>query len=411
MDLHHNLFYSYRGPIPDEGARERQLENNVTKALVNTLRLGGESVWRPFLVELGVAEAAQAEFLLQRSDLPSGPASLKKQRVLLGISSTPSNSPHAPTSDEIYASVPDAWIYGDGFAVLVESKVVGGFVEGQMHSHIARLRANGNASPSVDLKTWRDLHRFFRALRCQLSGVPAFLVDQFIEYLEYSELSGFTGFRREHFDYFLTHDDEEARHWVKSQVEDLAQRLQKCLLAIDSFYESWDMGTLYQSASYCWVAFGPANGGYRKKTHQSIAMSSDGVRVFVNAELKPAADRIKQVLRQKPESVRAALHDIHKTEPFDLVLEERIQKQASIYDYTPKMRLHSSLIIDDTVGGPAWTAFVDTVLTLPLPYVRIERLLKPSTLLDASSSSDDAAIEIIAEAMRRNHGLVQMLNM
>ena len=58
MDLHHNLFYGYRGPISDEGARERQLENNVTKALVNTLRLGGEPVWRPFLAELGVPDAS-----------------------------------------------------------------------------------------------------------------------------------------------------------------------------------------------------------------------------------------------------------------------------------------------------------------------------------------------------------------
>lgn len=113
MDLHHNLFYGYRGPMSDEGAREWQLENNVTKALINTLRLGGEPVWRPFLAELGMPEASQAEFLLQKTDLPSGPASLKNRRVLLGISSTPSSWHHADTSSETYASVPDAWIYGD----------------------------------------------------------------------------------------------------------------------------------------------------------------------------------------------------------------------------------------------------------------------------------------------------------
>jgi len=49
MDLHHNLFYGYRGPSTDDRDRERQLENNLTKALVNTLRLGGEAVWRGFL--------------------------------------------------------------------------------------------------------------------------------------------------------------------------------------------------------------------------------------------------------------------------------------------------------------------------------------------------------------------------
>ena len=193
-------------------------------------------------------------------------------------------------------------------------------------------------------------------------------------------------------------------------MEHLAQRLQKRLVEIDGFYESWDMGVLRKSDSYCWVAFGPGNGSYRKVTHQSITLSSDGIRVFVNAELKPAADRIKKVLGQKPELVYAALQQLHETEPFDLVLEERVQKQAMLYDYTPKMRLHSSLITDESVGSPAWTAFIDTVLKLPLPYLRIERLVKPATLLGVSSGHEDASIESIANAMRQNHGIVQMLN-
>ena len=71
MDLHHNLFYAYRGSNTDEADRDRQLENNLTKALINTLKLGGESVWRPFLAKLGIAGAPR-DFLLQRRDLPGG---------------------------------------------------------------------------------------------------------------------------------------------------------------------------------------------------------------------------------------------------------------------------------------------------------------------------------------------------
>ena len=72
MDLHHNVFYSYRGPITDADARERQLENNLTKALVNTLSLGGDAVCRAFLAEIGIPDARRAKLLLQRRDLPSG---------------------------------------------------------------------------------------------------------------------------------------------------------------------------------------------------------------------------------------------------------------------------------------------------------------------------------------------------
>src|SRR4051812_16856162 len=86
VDLHHNLFYSYRGPSPDEADRERQLENNLTKALINTLSLGGDAVWRPFLGDLGLGGVQRVEFLLQRRDLPCGGAANKRHRILLGIS-------------------------------------------------------------------------------------------------------------------------------------------------------------------------------------------------------------------------------------------------------------------------------------------------------------------------------------
>src|SRR4051812_44149151 len=81
VDLHQNLFYSYRGPSLDEADRDRQLENNLTKALINTLSLGREAVWVPFLAELGLGDAQRVEFLLQRRDLPCGGAANKRHRV------------------------------------------------------------------------------------------------------------------------------------------------------------------------------------------------------------------------------------------------------------------------------------------------------------------------------------------
>ena len=36
VDLHHNLFYSYRGLNADIADRDRQQENNVTEALIRT---------------------------------------------------------------------------------------------------------------------------------------------------------------------------------------------------------------------------------------------------------------------------------------------------------------------------------------------------------------------------------------
>jgi polyribonucleotide nucleotidyltransferase len=65
VDLHENVFYGYRGPVADADARERQLEDDLTKALVNTLSLGGEGVCRAFLADIGIPDARDAWFLMR----------------------------------------------------------------------------------------------------------------------------------------------------------------------------------------------------------------------------------------------------------------------------------------------------------------------------------------------------------
>lgn len=408
MDLHHNIFYSYRGPDTVGVDRDRQLENNLTKALINTLSLGGEAVWRPFLGDLGLANATGAKFLLQRRDLPSGSAVTRPDRVLLGISKKRSAwVPDGSVGADAYEGVPDAWIYGDKFAVLVESKVNDGdFSQGQMQAHLARLRSIEPKPPEITLKTWGQLHGLFGNLLPRLTDVSSrLLVRQFIEFLEYSGMSEFTGFRLDHFHYFLLHDDEDARRWIREQVEYFAIHVLASLRKLAPFYEAYDVGNLKATDSYCWVAFGPRGGAYRRVTHQTMSLTSDGLRVFVNTELKAATDRFKSVIKGSPAAFRAALQQLHAWEPFELVLEERVQRQASLYDYTPKMRLHSSLLVEAT-GDVAWEAFAQTAQLLPLPYLRIERLVPPPTLMPDPVK----AVRHVVEILQHNDAVVQLLN-
>jgi hypothetical protein len=413
MDLHHNLFYSYRGPVSDEADRDSQLENNVTKALINTLKLGGEAVWRPFLAKLGVTDVKGAQFLLQRRNLPSEPAARKSNRVLLGISKKESHwSPGAGTEGR-HGGVPDAWVYGDRFAILVESKVNDAdFSPEQMERHYERLCSTEHRPPKVVLRTWREIHGFFHRLLPNLTDDSQLLVEQFIQFLEYSDMSGFTGFRREHLNYFVLHDDDEARRWIGEQVQDFAERVRSQLHKVDPFYKVYDRGNLKPTSSHCWVAFGPANPGYRKLTHQTISLGSNGLKVFVNTELKPAANRLKAVLKhsQSMEALRAALHVLHASEPFELVLEERILERPRVLKETLKMRLHSSLLADEAVGDVAWKAFVETVHRLPLPYMHIDRRVPPKELLELSEGDASAAVQHVVAILKTNHAIVKLLN-
>lgn len=411
MDLHHNIFYSYRGPDTVGADRDRrQLENNLTKALINTLSLGGEAVWRPFLSELGLANATGTKFLLQRRDLPSGSAATRRDRVLLGISKK--KSAWVPDggvgTDGAYEGVPDAWVYGEKFAVLVESKVNDGdFSQGQMQAHLARLWSIEPKPPEIILKTWGQIHCLFSRLLPSLPDKSSqqLLVKQFIEFLEYSSMSEFTGFRLDHFHYFLLHDDEDARRWIREQVKYFAIDVLASLQKSAPFYEAYDIGNLKLADSYCWVAFGPRGRAYRRVTHQTMSLASDGLHVFVNTELKSATDRLKSVLKRSHAVFRAALQQLHAWEPFELVLEEKVKRQASLYDYTPKMRLHSSLLVEAT-GDVAWEAFAQTTQLLPLPYLRIERLVRPPTLM----ADPVKAVQYVVEILQRNDAVVKLLN-
>jgi len=409
MDLHHNLFYSYRGPNADDADRDRQLENNLTKALINTLEFGGETVWRPFLATLGIAGVAP-DFLLQRRDLPGGAAN-KRYRVLLGISKQESAWSPCAGGQTTYESLPDAWVYGNGFAVLVESKVNGDFSPGQMEAHYRRLGPKESTPPIIKLTTWKQIHGLFcRFLPILTDNVSRLLVEQYIEFLEYSGMSGFTGFRREHFDYFVLHDDDDARRWVLEQVGDFAKNVLAIIRKLAPFfYDDYEIGTLKRTDSYCWFAFGP-RGTYRNVTHQSMSLEANGLRVFVNTELKGATDRLKSVVRQSGNDFRDALQNLHLYAPFELVLQERTQRQASLYDYTRKMCLHSSMLADVNTQDVAWNAFSQTVQQLPLLQLSIERLVPPLKLLELSKGDPPEAIEYVAEILKRNHAIVDLLN-
>jgi len=141
-----------------------------------------------------------------------------------------------------------------------------------------------------------------------------------------------------------------------------------------------------------------------------MSLAADGLRVFVNAELKPATDRLKSVVRNSGQALRAAFRDLHRFKPFDLVLEERVQRQARLFDYTPKMRLHSSMLAGQATSEVAWNVFAQTVELLPLPYLRIERLVPASTLGEPSKSDPPEVVQGIVKMLQSNHVVVKLLN-
>ena len=84
-DFHHNIFYYYRGTRQSNREREQQLENNTTKALINTLEHCNSSVAFKFLRWLDIVATSHIEFELQKATIGRGNVDNKSQRLLLGL--------------------------------------------------------------------------------------------------------------------------------------------------------------------------------------------------------------------------------------------------------------------------------------------------------------------------------------
>ncbi len=211
-DFHHNIFYYYRGARQADSEFERQLEDNTTKALINTLEHCSQTVSQRFLKWLGIDANGKTNFELQRKTIGETKIKGKSERLLLGL--IPMQIERQPTSENISAredSRPDAWIYGDNFVVLIESKVVGNLDSNQMLYHIQKLQVDPNHQVRSEVRKWADVHRFFVGILPELSDSNKWLVTQFIQYLEWISMAEFTGFKPEVFDYLIAHDDEEIR--------------------------------------------------------------------------------------------------------------------------------------------------------------------------------------------------------
>jgi len=216
-DFHRNVFYYYRGAQRSNKDRDSQLENNTTKALINTLDHCGDAVALRFLDWLGIETAGQVKYELQKETI--GDIGNKSQRLLLGI--VPAKEEDNPCAEGVAAGsrgIPDAWLYGDDYAVLIESKVMGSLEPGQMRKHLHKLQAGTAQQPEYKVRTWAQVHRFFKALPNEIKDVTdldTWLIGQFTQYLEWRGMAEFAGLEQGMFDYFRPDSrDDGDRQWV-----------------------------------------------------------------------------------------------------------------------------------------------------------------------------------------------------
>ncbi len=250
-DRHLNVFVPYRA---------HDLDYNVTRAVVSTLRWARPDLAREFAAELCGVEAAAAGPLGYQFDLHAcdyedfDPAKVRHQ-VVLGVSvegriaeglpsldaldrdavfavlhaATPAEAKLAElrrllarpelTLDEAdtlahtleeleQGSLPDGWVFSPeaSVCVLIEAKLQRLLDRTQLARYAEVYFEKGLAPEHLVLRTWADVARFFAARRGDLDPLTAFLCRQLHDYLDVLGLAGFGGFKPYDFDPDAAHE-------------------------------------------------------------------------------------------------------------------------------------------------------------------------------------------------------------
>jgi len=224
-------------------------------------------------------------------------------------------------------------------------------------------------------------------------------------------MNGNGGLEVQIFDYFIKHDDKNVRKLVLDTVEALAVKVRSQLNTISPFYQDFDIGNLASKADNCWVAFGPRKNKYRKWAHQTISINSQGIDIFVNIETKPATDRLKEKINEERQTFRKMILDLIFNLPLTIQVEERINRQASIYDYHLIARIESKYLKDPIVGLRSLEYLEYLLDKITFPYLTVRKHIDRDAVLNLlEKDRGNNLITHILNIMRSFHPFVKFIN-
>ena len=241
-DRHLNVFVPY-------GSHD--LDYNVTRAVIATLRWSAPDVTRDFLAEVVHFKAEGApdfQYDLQGSDFEDYDPSRARRKIILGISSAGKCAAHLPPIDAIdrralvqalhappgnarlkalatvigrheidpdeapclahavaelqAGSLPDGWIFStDGqVCVLVEAKLLALLDPSQLDRHAEVWFGRKRTGDDLVITSWTKVASFFGARRGHKDPRTAFLCGQVFDYIDLLGFAPFEGFKPYDFD-------------------------------------------------------------------------------------------------------------------------------------------------------------------------------------------------------------------
>ena len=324
-----NIFNYYRGPSSKKNSADTetdyQIEDNSTKALINTLEKSTDDVIKKFLHELDISTEKKVTYELQ---------------PILSYSR------------------PDAVLSIGNKNIYIESKVAANLDIEQIKNHIRGCESPDDIILVITLKsrdrdcltqfsnvkflTWNEVWKCFSTIRSK-DEVSEFIISEFLNYLEDNNMTKFNMWKPKDFNTFLFIDedkDKERRRYVKGKFSSFMEKIHVQMLKDGLFPNTKiNMQTkIMEDTSHIWGNF--VENGIKSTidiAHFLLKISAIGISLGINIEgAKPTRKLQKKISKTSSEFTKIC----KQLDGYSLILFNRWQKQIRTFDNKELAEIH-----------------------------------------------------------------------
>lgn len=321
-----NIYFYYRGQkSKTEFVENTQIEDNTTKALINTLQFSDPSLVRALYAALNIKLPQEVEYYYELQ--------IAKEQ-----------------------SRPDGLIKAGKLELYIESKVKAPLLTEQIINHLEGIQdANlvcitKNKSDFRIIKkinnsrlkhlTWDAIYTIFQNHLKQIHDQRSiFLIKQFMEYLEIINMAPFSGWNRKDFEAFLFIDsdqDKMLRLRVKEKLNLYLEELFNTLSDDNDFKDhEFKVGNLSEKANSIWGVI--CKSPYKTvvhKPHYGFYLNSDNFMIGIQIEGKTPSTRTFNLMKKNPEKF---VEMFRKLDGYTFYMWDRIE--MGIRDYKEVLEL------------------------------------------------------------------------
>jgi hypothetical protein len=318
-----NIFVYFRGTATDQIQADRQLEDNLTKSLINLFEHSNKNILKDFLNGFGII--------------------ISSDDIIYNLQVANSGSR------------PDALIRTNDFDIFIESKYGAPFDSEQLQNHIKNSKGyilyiskqkyreevtKKYHADNVVFINWIDIASFLIKERNKdtypKNTTTHFLIQQFIDYMEELNMIPFNGWSDRDFEAFLSTENEnlrdanDERKRVKEKLDlflnDSKEKFEKKC----DFYTGCKLHIGYLDKAHAWGAIKVSNEKLIDQIHISVIITANILSIGIQIEgKKPTTEAIKVIKNNKEKF----LEILKKLTHFNYVINERVNIRASKFDY------------------------------------------------------------------------------